>query len=251
MRPWTEVGARGRPPLPSGRPSAPSSSISPCHAHSMCTSLSGFEGWRLELPLPLPLLWAFHWVRHDETGICSPSTKGKVGGQLHGGPQGQDKRPSSWGGRAGRASGSHLGEAHGHLRDHVIPDKTDHPDGPGARAFYELRFDSSHPREFRAWLHSQVAKTWPREVSSPTGKANCLGFENGYEDIVTAEFIQFQSCAMGRFVEHEASGKIPAHLARNSALEAPGPASSSSSGVAMKRPAAAAPVVQKRPSMRA
>ena len=51
------------------------------------------------------------------------------------------------------------------LAAHAIPDKADHPDGPGARAFYALRTSEKTGRAFRAWMGKELQVTFPRNVT--------------------------------------------------------------------------------------
>ena len=95
------------------------------------------------------------------------------------------------------------------LAGHDVKDASDHPDGPGARAFYRVAGSDG----FRAVLLGCVREWWPRElVVDGEAKSFCP-----LED-VDAEFVQYNSCACIRVLDYVLSGKIPAHLVRNREL---------------------------------
>ena len=56
-----------------------------------------------------------------------------------------------------------IGEAGCHLADHVIHDKRDHPNGPGAKEWYAL-CDKVSPHAYRPILMKEMKRHWPRDV---------------------------------------------------------------------------------------
>ena len=98
----------------------------------------------------------------------------------------------------------------GALAGHDVKDASDHPDGPGAQAFYRVAGSEG----FRAVLLDRVREWWPSElVVDGEAKSFC-----SLED-VDAEFVQYNSCACIRALDYVLSGKVPAHLVRNVELE--------------------------------
>ena len=95
------------------------------------------------------------------------------------------------------------------LAGHDVKDASDHPDGPGADAFYRV----AGSQGFRTVLLGRVREWWPSElVVDGEAKSFC-----SMED-VDAEFVQYNSCACIRALDYILSGKVPAHLVRNREL---------------------------------
>lgn len=112
-----------------------------------------------------------------------------------------------------------LGESFQELAAHCLPDKQDHPDGPGAELFYRLRTDFLGAREARQRLMEDLRSLWPKNIyvdDQPVPQLH-LGQDGGRE--VQAETVQYASCAAERVVDYVLTGKIPAHLARNALLD--------------------------------
>ena len=90
-----------------------------------------------------------------------------------------------------------------------MEDVSDHPDGPGAEAFYCVAGSPG----FRAGLVDRVREWWPSDlVVDGEAKSFCP------RDDIDAEFAQFNSCASIRAVDHVLSGVVPGHLVRNEEL---------------------------------
>ena len=90
-----------------------------------------------------------------------------------------------------------------------MKDASDHPDGPGAEAFYRV----AGSQGFRTVLLGRVREWWPSElVVDGEAKSFCP-----LED-VEAEFVQFNSCACIRALDYVLSGRVPGHLVRNEEL---------------------------------
>ena len=115
---------------------------------------------------------------------------------------------------------SSLGHELAWLADHAIFDKSGHPDGPGALAFYGLLSDSRDPKDCRKYLLDELRRLWPKNVQvegcSPSNPLH-LGHDAVQE--VNEETVQFASCAMSRMIQHLLTGVIPHHLARSSVLK--------------------------------
>ena len=136
---------------------------------------------------------------------------------------------------------SALGEHFAILGHHKIAFKGDHPDGPGAAAYYSLRTTEDSNADFRRDLLHAVRLYWPRNLAlavEPPGSAPDFAWAAA-EDAVDEELIQFQSCAMARLTDHLCTGAIPGHLVRTASLAArKRPAAAARAAMARKRPAA-------------
>ena len=95
------------------------------------------------------------------------------------------------------------------LAGHDVKDASDHPDGPGAEAFYRVPGSDG----FRAVLLDRVREWWPCELVVDGEARSFCPLED-----VDGEFVQFNSCACIRALDHVLSGKVPAHLVRNDEL---------------------------------
>lgn len=59
---------------------------------------------------------------------------------------------------------SALGEKFGHLQAHVLSNKDDHPNGPGATAFFDFRSTDLDEMAFRRQMEVQMRRLWPTDI---------------------------------------------------------------------------------------
>ena len=95
------------------------------------------------------------------------------------------------------------------LAGHDVKDASDHPDGPGAEAFYRVAGSDG----FRAMLLARVRECWPSELVVDGEAMSFCPLED-----VDGEFVQFNSCACIRALDHVLSGRVPGRLVRNDEL---------------------------------
>ena len=90
-----------------------------------------------------------------------------------------------------------------------MKDASDHPDGPGAEAFYRVAGSPG----FRDVLLCRVREWWPSELVVNGEAMSFCPLED-----VDGEFLQFNSCAAIRALDYVLSGKVAPHLLRNNDL---------------------------------
>ena len=95
------------------------------------------------------------------------------------------------------------------LAGHDVKDASDHPDGPGAEAFYRVAGSPG----FRDVLLRRVREWWPSELVVDGEAMSFCPLED-----VDGEFLQFNSCAAIRALDYVLSGNVAPHLRRNNDL---------------------------------
>ena len=90
-----------------------------------------------------------------------------------------------------------------------MKDASDHPDGPGAEAFYRVAGSPG----FRDVLLRRVREWWPSDLVVNGEAMSFCPLED-----VDGEFLQFNSCAAIRALDYVLSGKVAPHLVRNKDL---------------------------------
>ena len=115
---------------------------------------------------------------------------------------------------------SALGEKWQHLCMHVIENKNDHPNGPGAIEYFQLNDSGATHMEFRKQLIAKLKIMWPSNISVDGVLCKNMHLFHDAEKEVNAETVQFSACQCKRIVDYVVCGKIPAHLARNRKVEA-------------------------------
>ena len=87
-----------------------------------------------------------------------------------------------------------------------------HPDGPGALAFYGLCGDVDL-ESFRAKLLADVRLLWPSDVCVDGRPLEICSSSD-----IDEEFVQFNCCAAHRVLDYVLSGVVHAHQVRNEDL---------------------------------
>ena len=59
---------------------------------------------------------------------------------------------------------SALGNRFGHLRSHVVLNKEDHPNGPGAVAYFDYRHSKLEQLAFRRQMEVKMRRLWPTDI---------------------------------------------------------------------------------------
>ena len=106
-----------------------------------------------------------------------------------------------------------LGKERVRFAPHATHSKTDHPDGPGARAFYSLFLELEGSRETRAYILRHCRAMWPTDVK--VDGCTVTDLHLGWSGLeVDDETVQYWSCACARLCNYMLTGKIPRHLRR-------------------------------------
>ena len=134
---------------------------------------------------------------------------------------------------------SALGKEHKWLHQHIIHNCDDHPDGPGAIAYYDLLPENASPYERRTYFIRETRRLWPTDVrvDGVPHEAMHLGHDCTRE--VTHETMQFVACALSRMTHYLLTGVILHHLKRTAVLILEAPARATAYRALLKRPASA------------
>ena len=100
---------------------------------------------------------------------------------------------------------------------HAHHSKAEHPDGPGARAFYALFLDLEGNRQVRAHMLAKCRAMWPTNVT--VDGVMRLDMHLGWSSLeLDEETGQHWACATVQLCHYMLSGVIPPHLRRNCSL---------------------------------
>ena len=113
---------------------------------------------------------------------------------------------------------SALGEECPHLSAHIVAQKEDHPNGPGASAYFDLRSSETEMMNFRSALIADLKKMWPSDIKVDGVALDTLHLGRDPDREVQGETVQFAACAALRVVHHVLTGVIAAHLLRNAVI---------------------------------
>ena len=100
----------------------------------------------------------------------------------------------------------------------ILADKTDHPNGPGATSYVDLRSSEMEVVDFRAWMIREMRKMWPSDIKVDGDRQDQLHLGRSPDHEVQGETVQFAACASGRMANHVLTSFIPVHLARNTVI---------------------------------
>ena len=101
---------------------------------------------------------------------------------------------------------------------HRVPQKHDHPNGPGARAYFDIGNHSGDYFAYRADLMAAVRRLWPQGILADSFPLAALRVGGDPQVQVDDEFMQVGGCAMSRLANYIATGGVPAHLVRTASL---------------------------------
>ena len=130
-----------------------------------------------------------------------------------------------------------LGKTKSKFAKHLIFNKAKHPDGPGAKAFYDLFVEMEGPSAVRPFLIRNVRRRWPSDVTVNGRSLSSLHL-GLFPSEVDDETAQFWSCAVERVLNYVLTGVIPAHLRRTAAVQA---SRAQKAKAILKRPASKQP----------